>query len=626
MCQIDPIRRALLVGLVAWTAMAQERSAPAWDWRPLGSPVADLALASPVSGPVERVWFSPEGDALLVRTRSGRIFRSTDGERWTSVRAEAPAEAGLLTVVDGYAVRVRAHPRDPLRRYALGAHVYRSDDGGRSWANLTAYRGHSILGEGFRDLAVSPRDPDVLVVANDFGVWRSSDGGLSWVGLNENLPNLPVRRIVSVPEGVRGARIEADGLGVLEWMPGEKQAWRPVRDLASEQEAELRRSFSRVLGAEITRVALSGDSIYAGAADGRLWVSLDGGRSWRPPYLAQGSAAAVEGFWVDPTEPRLALAALGAEAGARVVRTVNGGIFWDDITANLPAGARAHAVAADRAGGVIYVATDYGLFYTRTRLDTPGPATPWRPAGGSLPRAAALDVKLDAEGHQLFVALEGYGLYVTLAPHRRWDPRVVSAADYRARPLAPGALLSVLGVKVDAVRAGESPAPVLAATDQESQIQVPFDIRGARVTLSILVGDRRFAVEMPLAEAAPAIFVDRDGAPLVLDESGVLLDALRPAGSGSRLQLLATGLGAVRPPWPAGLPAPLENPPEVATPVRAFLDGEPIPVTRAILAPGYTGFYLVEVRLPELVNRGPAELYLESGGRRSNAVRLYLEP
>jgi uncharacterized protein (TIGR03437 family) len=52
----------------------------------------------------------------------------------------------------------------------------------------------------------------------------------------------------------------------------------------------------------------------------------------------------------------------------------------------------------------------------------------------------------------------------------------------------------------------------------------------------------------------------------------------------------------------------------------------PVDVTRATLAPGYIGFYLIEVQLPALVNAGPAELYIDAGGRQSNRVPLYVEP
>jgi uncharacterized protein (TIGR03437 family) len=60
--------------------------------------------------------------------------------------------------------------------------------------------------------------------------------------------------------------------------------------------------------------------------------------------------------------------------------------------------------------------------------------------------------------------------------------------------------------------------------------------------------------------------------------------------------------------------------------VTAFLDGRPIDVERAVLAPGYVGYYLVELQIPAIVNRGASELRIVMNGAESNRVKLYLEP
>ncbi len=77
-----------------------------------------------------------------------------------------------------------------------------------------------------------------------------------------------------------------------------------------------------------------------------------------------------------------------------------------------------------------------------------------------------MDVKLDAQGNLLWTALDGYGVYAALAPHRLRDPSVVSAADMIKRAVAPGSLVSILGAQVDSVQTGGIAAPVLAATGQ----------------------------------------------------------------------------------------------------------------------------------------------------------------
>ena len=64
----------------------------------------------------------------------------------------------------------------------------------------------------------------------------------------------------------------------------------------------------------------------------------------------------------------------------------------------------------------------------------------------------------------------------------------------------------------------------------------------------------------------------------------------------------------------------------VAGIVTAFLDGRPIEVARAVLAPGYVGYYMVELQIPAIVNRGASELRIVMNGVESNRVKLSLEP
>ena len=133
-------------------------------------------------------------------------------------------------------------------------------------------------------------------------------------------------------------------------------------------------------------------------------------------------------------------------------------------------------------------------------------------------------------------------------------------------------------------------------------------------------------LRFPVAAVAPAIFTS-DGEPLVVDAgTGRLLDLTRPARPGSRVLILAAGLGAVDPVWPAGVAAPLENPPAVVARVTAWLDGAPIEVVGAGLAGGYVGAYWVEAQLPNSLPSGPGRLEIEAGGRRSNGVQLFLAP
>ena len=583
-------------------------------------------LASPVTGPVDRVWFSADGSELYVRTASGKTFATLDFETWTPALGvtppAAPAEVTAPRLPDATA-HLMVSAADPARVYALGRQLSRSDDGGRSWTTLTQYKSESIVGGGQHSLAVSPKDSDQLVLANDYGVWRSLDGGLSWAGLNQLLPNLPVRRIVSTPSGTAGVRVETDGFGVLELPPG-GSVWFRAAAQGSPNEGALRQKYSTALGVVITAVGTAGETVYAGSSDGRIWVSFDSGVTFQPSRFENSSP--VERIYVDPAAPRVALAALSGP-GPRVLRTTSSGSIWDDLTADLPEGA-VHAVTAEREAGAVYVATERGVFWTAVDLENASlPAAKWNNLTTGLPASRATDVRLDPTGVQLYIALDGYGVYATAAPHRLRNFKIVNTADFSARPAAPGSLVSVIGGRVDSARGAGLEYPVLAASDGESQLQVPFDAAGPNVSLALRTNAGLVTLGLAMRPVSPAIIVGRDGVPLLLDaDSGLPLDARNAAHSNGRIQILATGLGKVRPEWPAGLAAPLENPPVVAADVKVYLDSMPLQVTRATLAPGYIGFYLIEAQLPSIANLGTSELYVSAGGQESNRVQMVLEP
>jgi uncharacterized protein (TIGR03437 family) len=156
---------------------------------------------------------------------------------------------------------------------------------------------------------------------------------------------------------------------------------------------------------------------------------------------------------------------------------------------------------------------------------------------------------------------------------------------------------------------------------------VPFEAKPGTFSLALEGQTERWSIPLTVKDASPAIFVDGDGLPLILDAaSGLVVDPKLAVYAGSTVQILATGLGKVTPEWPTGVPAPLDSPPVVSGTVTAFLDGRPIEVTRAVLAPGYIGYYVVELQIPAIVNRGASELRMVMNGVESNRVKLYLEP
>lgn len=92
----------------------------------------------------------------------------------------------------GYHQGVVLCPSDPHRVYTYidTAGIFRSDDKGRTWRQITAGMHPRPEKYQVRSVAVDPRDADVLLAAFSVGdgLYRSTDGGESWMNV---LPKVP---------------------------------------------------------------------------------------------------------------------------------------------------------------------------------------------------------------------------------------------------------------------------------------------------------------------------------------------------------------------------------------------------------------------------------------------------
>ena len=361
-----------------------------------------------------------------------------------------------------------------------------------------------------------------------------------------------------------------------------------------------------------------------------MWTSLDSGNSWiLSPLRAGGRIEALQtGGDTLNDSPRSALAVVTPPAGspltvARVLRIINAGSSWDDVSSGLPEGA-IHGVAVEAAARVAYVAGDRGVFTAQVDLNSLEPVSTWAAVPG-LPEARAMDVRLDPVRNTLYAALDGYGLYAAPSPHKPAAVRVLTAADQPAQAAAPGVLLHVQGSGLSQIRSDGGELAMVSSSPVSAQVQVPFEASGATLALTVESNLGQSRVALPLQQVAPSILVDGDGLPILVDAaSGLTLDARNMAHPGARIQVFASGLGRVDPGWRAGIPAP-EDPPVVVARVEGSLNGAPVEVTRATLAPGYVGLYLVEVQLPGLLNAGAGDFSLHVNGEESNHVKILIE-
>jgi len=90
-CHKATLRSVVLVFTLASGLVLPAMAQTGARWRKVGSSAVELMLASPATGPVDKVWFDADG-RLYTRARSGKVFQTLDFETWTPVSAVEPSE------------------------------------------------------------------------------------------------------------------------------------------------------------------------------------------------------------------------------------------------------------------------------------------------------------------------------------------------------------------------------------------------------------------------------------------------------------------------------------------------------------------------------------------------------
>ena len=144
------------------------------------------------SGEVASALAIPTTMRVYVGTARGRVFRiEFAGGQWGAPVALTRPAAGFVSdiVVD---------PTNPNRIFVTyqssqtGSHVFRSDNDGGSWINIS--QGLPVI--PINAVEIDPANPDRVYVAADVGVYRSLDAGQTWAAFSPGLPNALVKDLL----------------------------------------------------------------------------------------------------------------------------------------------------------------------------------------------------------------------------------------------------------------------------------------------------------------------------------------------------------------------------------------------------------------------------------------------
>jgi len=337
---------------------------------------------------------SPRNPSLLyVGTDDGNVKRSTDrGLSWTDLTPRVPGVPRNTWVAAVVASRHAAgtvylafdgHQADDYANY-----LFKSTNRGESWTSIV---GDLPPERTIHALLEDPRNPNVLYLGTEFGLYVTLDGGAHWIAMQGGMPTVPVNDLVIQPRE-NDLVLATHGRGI--WIFDQVHALQELTDGVRQQPGHL------FTVAPATAVRLTSSKAHAGDM---LF------RGENPP------AGAIIDVWARDGVPEGTVLTIHASAGREVARV---------------------AVPASRNGGVVRVTWNLRLPDLRPGAggdDEEG-------GGGGLPgRFAApgtYEARVELGGQRYarrFELREDPRVRLTAADRQRWTSAVDSvAALYRA--------------------------------------------------------------------------------------------------------------------------------------------------------------------------------------------------
>ena len=233
---------------------------------------------------------------------------------------------------------------------ATGGGVWKTEDGGRKWQNIS----DGFFGGSIGSIAVSKDDPNVMYVgggestvrgnvSSGYGVWKTENAGKTWenIGLEKSrhIPRLvihPKKHNIVFAAVLGNIYKPTQERGVYKSIDGGK-TWQQklfANENAGAVDLIMDPTNPRILYATTWNIRRTPYSLSSGGDGSALWKSTDNGETWKEVSKSEGFPEGVLGnigVTVSPVNNEVVWAIVENKDNGGVYKSTDGGETWKQI-------------------------------------------------------------------------------------------------------------------------------------------------------------------------------------------------------------------------------------------------------------------------------------------------------